>query len=164
MKFEEFKKNVEAWATERGIYEHSTPKAQLLKTLSEIGELADAVIKNDRAGLIDAIGDVAVCLVNYAKMMNISLLERDIELDIHADTNISIGDISYIIGVFLTLPKSMTQYERGCVLAFDSLGSICMDNSLDFLDCCKAAWNEIKDRKGRMVAGGAFVKENVNHD
>ena len=25
--------------------------------------------------------------------------------------------------------------------------------------CCAAAWNEIKDRKGRMVPGGAFVKE-----
>ena len=33
MKFETFKKNVERWASERGIYEHSTPKAQLLKAM-----------------------------------------------------------------------------------------------------------------------------------
>src|SRR5699024_9890193 len=64
------------WAEERGIYEHSTPEAQLLKALSELGELADAVIKNDREALIDAIGDVAVCMVNYAKMAGVVFPEE----------------------------------------------------------------------------------------
>ena len=159
MNFETFKKNVEQWATERGIYEHSTPQAQLLKALSELGELADAAIKDDKDGLKDAIGDVAVCLVNYAKMMNLSLLEEDFELDMHVDTSISIGDIACIIGVFLTLPKSIRQYEQECALAFDSLGSICVDNNLDFLECCEAAWLEIKDRKGFLSKNGAFIKQ-----
>src|SRR5699024_12760953 len=71
MNWNKFKNNVEQWAAERGIYEHSTPEAQLLKALSELGELADAVVKNDREALKDAIGDVAVCLVNYARMANL---------------------------------------------------------------------------------------------
>jgi hypothetical protein len=44
-------------------------------------------------------------------------------------------------------------YIIGCL---DLLARI---NDLDFLQCCESAWLEIKDRKGRMVAGGAFVKE-----
>jgi hypothetical protein len=32
-------------------------------------------------------------------------------------------------------------------------------SGLDINECCESAWIEIKDRKGRMVAGGAFVKE-----
>lgn len=71
--WDEFVSNVEGWAEARGIYEHSTPEAQLLKGLSELGEVADAIIKNDRDALEDGIGDVATCLVNYAVMRG----ERD---------------------------------------------------------------------------------------
>lgn len=100
MNFDEFYSNVAMWAEKRGIYEHSTVQAQALKAVSEMGELADAVIKSDREALKDAVGDVIVCLINVCEM-----------------------------------------------------------NRLDVRDCCESAWCEIKDRKGRMVPGGAFVKE-----
>ena len=96
----EFVGLVQEWAAERGIYAHSTTAAQLLKAVSEMGELADAEIKGQREAAADAVGDVLVCLVNY------------------------------------------------CALA-----------DLDLAECAARAWNEIKDRKGRMVTGGAFVKE-----
>ena len=159
MKFEEFKKNVEAWATERGIYEHSTPEAQLLKTLSELGELADAVIKDRRNDLIDAVGDVATCMVNYAKMTGVELDASDLEMELHDDTHVAIGDICNSIGDLLVMSHLPRRLEANVVGVFEALGSICVDNDLDFEVCCKAAWNEIKDRKGRMVAGGAFIKE-----
>ncbi len=63
------------WATERQIYEHSTSQAQVLKAVSEMGELADASIKADRDALIDAIGDVMVCLTNVAFMTGADLTE-----------------------------------------------------------------------------------------
>ena len=66
--FEQLAGSVQEWAAARGIYAHSTALAQALKAVSEVGELADAVIKGDEAALIDAIGDVAVCIVNVAKM------------------------------------------------------------------------------------------------
>jgi NTP pyrophosphatase (non-canonical NTP hydrolase) len=90
----------ERWAADRQILTHSDAKAQALKLVSEVGELADAIIKNDEAGVIDGIGDCTVVLVILAKMTG------------------------------LTLPM-----------------------------CLAAAYEEIKDRKGRMVPGGAFVKE-----
>lgn len=88
------------WSAERGILEHSTPAAQTLKAMSEMGELADNILKGRHSAARDDIGDIVVCLINVAHM----------------------------IGADLTA-------------------------------CLETAWDDIKDRKGRMVAGGAFVKE-----
>lgn len=75
MTFEQFEANVKDWSEARGIYEHSSKHAQALKAVSEMGELADAVIKNDRDALQDAIGDVIVCLVNVAEMSGLDVSE-----------------------------------------------------------------------------------------
>ena len=51
------------WAEARGIIANSDSKTQLLKAVSEMGELADAIIKRDRPAIVDGIGDVLVCLI-----------------------------------------------------------------------------------------------------
>jgi len=71
--FEELSADVERWAEDRGIIPHSTPQAQLMKTLSELGELADATLKHDRDGIIDGVGDVLVTLVIYSRTQGISI-------------------------------------------------------------------------------------------
>lgn len=157
MNWNDFKENVERWAEERGIYEHSTPEAQLLKALSELGELADAVIKNDRDALKDAIGDVAVCLVNYGKMNGMSLEHPMFDPSENINVASVIGELSHAIGLKLiggTQGEFEVQYMVCCLVG------ISQRKNLVFLECCAAAWQEIKDRKGRMVAGGAFVKDN----
>lgn len=62
------------WAEARKIVPNSTPATQLLKAMSELGELADATIKNDHAGIVDGVGDVMVCLVNYCALKDIDLV------------------------------------------------------------------------------------------
>lgn len=62
------------WAEARKIIPNSTPSTQLLKCISELGELADATIKNDHDGIIDGVGDVMVCLVNYCALQDIDLV------------------------------------------------------------------------------------------
>lgn len=62
------------WAEARKIIPNSTPDTQLLKAMSELGELADATIKKDREGIIDGVGDVMVCLINYCALQNIDLV------------------------------------------------------------------------------------------
>ena len=47
MTFDEFKNNVEQWAAERGIYEHSTAEAQLLKAQEK-----DAGLLVERVGFL----------------------------------------------------------------------------------------------------------------
>lgn len=64
---------VEQWAADRKIVPNSTPQAQLMKTVSELGELADATLKGDYAGVEDGVGDVLVTLIIYAKLQGVTL-------------------------------------------------------------------------------------------
>ena len=98
--FEDLESKVIGWSLARGIIPNSTSTAQLLKAVSEMGELADAEAKQDRDAKIDAVGDVLVCLINY-----------------------------------------------------------CALSSLDIVACLDAAYEQIKDRRGTMLPGGVFVKE-----
>lgn len=61
------------WAEARGIIENSDSKTQLLKAISEMGELADAIIKRDRPAIIDGIGDVLVCLIVVGALEDLDL-------------------------------------------------------------------------------------------
>jgi NTP pyrophosphatase (non-canonical NTP hydrolase) len=63
------------WAEARRIIPNSTPEVQLLKAMSEMGELADATIKNDEEAIVDAVGDVMVCLINYCALQDINLVD-----------------------------------------------------------------------------------------
>lgn len=66
---------VENWARERKIIPNARPHSQLLKAVSELGELADAELKNDMPKIKDGVGDVLVCLINYCALHGISLQE-----------------------------------------------------------------------------------------
>lgn len=90
---------VAQWADDRNLIKGSDPKSQLLKAMSELGELADGVNKNRRDEIIDGLGDVLVTLIIVAEQYGLNL--------------------GY---------------------------------------CLAAAYDEIKDRKGRMV-NGVFIKE-----
>lgn len=167
-RFEEFQKNVIVWAEDKGIYKFSTPLAQALKTISELGELADAVIKNDIDGVKDAIGDVAVCLINLDKMYSSygfefpSNSQEKIPHSSSSDKQDCTAELASIIGELAAsvagLDSNMVflNYLKDIFVIMKILASM---HDLDFLDCCESAWLEIKDRKGRMVEGGAFVKD-----
>lgn len=88
------------WAEARKIIPNSTPAAQTLKLVSEVGELADAINKGTMPETVDAIGDTMVCLINLCALLDVDLVA-------------------------------------------------CMD----------VAYDEIKDRKGTLLANGVFVKE-----
>ncbi len=61
------------WAEARKIIPNSTPQAQLLKTVEELGELVGAVVRGNRAGAVDGFGDVLVTLIIAADLMDIDL-------------------------------------------------------------------------------------------
>ena len=63
------------WAEARRILPNSTPTAQLLKAVSEMGELADATTKGNREDAMDAVGDVLVCLINYCALQDFNLVD-----------------------------------------------------------------------------------------
>jgi len=92
--------NILRWAEARKIIPNSNPQTQLLKAVSELGELADATIKKQHGKITDGVGDVMVCLIVYCALQDINLV-----------------------------------------------------------DCMDWAYEEIKDRKGTLLANGVFVKE-----
>ena len=55
--------NIIQWAEEREIFECSDTESQFLKTISEMGELADAIKKWDIDAIADGYGDVIVTLI-----------------------------------------------------------------------------------------------------
>jgi NTP pyrophosphatase (non-canonical NTP hydrolase) len=61
------------WAEARGIIANSDSKTQMLKAVSEMGELADAIIKRDRPTIVDSIGDVLVCLIVVGALEDLDL-------------------------------------------------------------------------------------------
>lgn len=75
MNFEELNNLIIKWASDRKIIPNATTTAQLLKAISEIGELADAENKNDMPGIVDGVGDVIVCLINYCALRQINIID-----------------------------------------------------------------------------------------
>lgn len=61
------------WATDRKIIPNAKPYTQLLKAISEIGELADAELKEDEDLIEDSVGDILVCLINYCTLRDIDM-------------------------------------------------------------------------------------------
>lgn len=100
MSFESLEMDVIRWSEARGILPHAKPYTQLLKAFSEMGELADAELKDSDLDREDAIGDILVCLINYCALKDLSMT-----------------------------------------------GSL------------KLAYEQIKNRKGRMTPDGTFIKE-----
>jgi NTP pyrophosphatase (non-canonical NTP hydrolase) len=59
---------IRSWAIERGIYAQGDSKTQYIKLMEESGELAQAILKNNKADLVDAIGDMIIVLTNLAQL------------------------------------------------------------------------------------------------
>ena len=70
-KFAELEYEVLDWAQERGLLDESNSGKQLLKTVSEVGELADAFIKVDEDNIKEELGDVLVCLIIFANQLGL---------------------------------------------------------------------------------------------
>lgn len=136
MRFKEFKERVEEWASIRGIYEHSTEEHQQAKALEEIGEYITAKSTSER---MDAVGDVAVCIVNAAHIDESEIVITRAEEP---------GEMCLVASLLLDSDYSNAIYQ---------LKGVAMGDGYLFEDCLQMAWDEIKDRKG-MMSNGMYVK------
>tara|TARA_R100001510_G_C7579138_1_gene152794 strand:- start:4 stop:789 length:786 start_codon:yes stop_codon:yes gene_type:complete len=59
---------IRSWAKERGLYDAGNPHTQYVKLQEEAGELAQAILKQDKPEILDAIGDMVVVLTNLAHL------------------------------------------------------------------------------------------------
>ena len=63
------------WAEARQIIPNSTPLAQAIKTVEEVGELLKALSKGDMEEAKDAYGDVLVTLIIGAALADVDLVK-----------------------------------------------------------------------------------------
>ena len=79
IQFDEFENvsfdEIRDWAKERGLYDKGDTKTQFLKLMEEAGELGRAILKDDQAEFVDAIGDMVVVLTNLAHLGGTSIEE-----------------------------------------------------------------------------------------
>jgi NTP pyrophosphatase (non-canonical NTP hydrolase) len=64
-----------AWATQKGILENGTPRAQAMKTWEETDELITAIENDNREEVIDALGDILVTIIIQAEMQGLKLVD-----------------------------------------------------------------------------------------
>ena len=64
---------IRSWARNRGLYDKGDTKTQFAKLMEESGELARAVLKDDKKEFVDAIGDMVVVLTNLAYLGGTSI-------------------------------------------------------------------------------------------
>jgi NTP pyrophosphatase (non-canonical NTP hydrolase) len=60
--------NIRNWASDKGIFEKGDVKTQYVKLQEEAGELAKALLNDNKEEIIDAIGDCVVVLTNLSKL------------------------------------------------------------------------------------------------
>lgn len=75
MSFDVLNAQVVEWARERGILMAGDSKSQMLKCVSEVGELADAVAKGDIVEIVDGLGDVLVTMIILAELKGLDLTD-----------------------------------------------------------------------------------------
>jgi NTP pyrophosphatase (non-canonical NTP hydrolase) len=63
------------WAKQRGLYDKGDSKTQTIKLMEEVGELSKAILKQDKAEIIDGIGDIVVVLTNLAHLEGLKVEE-----------------------------------------------------------------------------------------
>jgi NTP pyrophosphatase (non-canonical NTP hydrolase) len=154
--------DIRQWAEDRNLIEGSNPSNQFLKTLSEFGELADGVNKNRIAEIKDGIGDVKVTIVIIAKQLGFDLEKQPLY-------PLTMPDVVTKHTLMLLAASALGSFAESLVIGDPDiykltdidrnlLDVIAVECGLTPEECIDHAWDEIKDRKGRMV-DGVFIKE-----
>lgn len=159
---------IHQWAKERKIYEQLTPFDELLKTHEEVGELIKACYDNDKPAIQDAIGDVMVTLINYCYIIDGDAVSffgkyKKTTYDKYAKaiyTSITINEtLSGLMRSACVYKTKISHTTSLCIsLIFDCLYTLADLYNTTLEECLNIAYNEIKDRKGKII-NRKFIKD-----
>ena len=150
--------NVKQWFIDRDLENGGRLDKQSLKLSEEFGELCAGYLKKNEQVTKDSIGDCAVVIVGLGLLIgedvnqifkeSDGLRKKEItETLISINANISEFQLSQGFA-----SKEMCRHNLvRCIGYLKNLG-------YDFAECFELAYNEIKNRKGKMI-NGSFVKE-----
>lgn len=75
MTFASVEMEVVRWGEARGIIQNGKPMGQAVKTLEEVTELLDALLRRDIDDAKDAIGDIMVTLTMLCGILDVNLTD-----------------------------------------------------------------------------------------
>ena len=139
---EEVKQAIEQWFITLGYDNKERAEKQYLKIIAEVGEMADAICKEDIENFKSEAGDVFVTIVGYCLQIEWDLIINHTE-QCNKSINRLIDDV--INNLFLA------EYN----LVIDYLHDICVNQSTTLLECATIAYNKIQ---GRLERGELSVK------
>lgn len=67
------KEKILKWAEPKGLLNPEFAPKQFMKLVEEVGELSNAILKDDKAEQIDALGDIQVVLIILAEQLGFDL-------------------------------------------------------------------------------------------
>ena len=171
---------IEQWAKDRELDKKGTVEGQTIKTVEEMSELIKGICKNNIDMIKDAIGDVFVTLVVGNMIQNkensIAEINKTIaEWDSYMKDNYLYSkeecinwageeEILWILAFteeisdFISKNAEERYTSNGMYNIYVMLYTCALRNNLTLEDCIESAYNEIKNRKGKMI-NGTFVKE-----
>lgn len=165
MTLNELTARIVGWAQDRNLIEGSTPKAQGLKLAEELGETYEAInvittaqdsgsYDEGMQALLDGHGDQYVVATIIAAQVGSSILHPDAR---PSDESTSApGAVGLICGALARGKDPMPHIWALKVHLEESANYSFGPDGL--AKAVEASWNQIKDRKGRMV-DGVFIKE-----
>lgn len=158
MKLQKLITNVQQWSIDRGL-DKADSKKQLLKLYEEFGELASGIAKGNKEVVKDSIGDVVVVLIILAQQQGLEKISDFNIICNHLQPSDLMPQVSETIGLIsLRVRRTKDEIEGPIVRLISYLRTIAKSENLNFEDCLSQAWNEIKDRKGKLI-DGVWVKE-----
>ena len=73
--FDELIEHVTQWAKDKNILSSLNVRGQIMKVMEEVGELSGAILKGNKAGILDGLGDSFVTLIILAAQLDLDATE-----------------------------------------------------------------------------------------
>lgn len=157
---------VEQWSVDRNLNE-ANPIKQYDKLIEEYGELVKGLNKNDKNLIKDSIGDMLVVMIIMMQQ-----IKGDMELAVELskfgeDKANTVNYVKYLSILGGKLEGFTSDKTNGDLFSevqamisniIYLLKQTAADHNMDLITCLKSAYEEIKDRKGKMI-DGKFVKD-----
>ena len=113
--------------------------------------------RNDREGAIDAIGDMLVVMIIYKQQLGYGSNDVFKPKQDNVDLIYSLEDIDLIDIIGHGIYES-GNYIEGLGMVTENLTVLAYRLNTNLKECLAAAYDVIKERRGKMV-NGVFVKE-----
>lgn len=156
-KLNELISKVQKWFYDRNL-QTQDPNKQFLKLYEEIGELSRGLAENDEAVIKDSIGDIAVVLIGLTLRIGIKTGDIFPEDSTCVLLNAAKKEDYFVLVMDQSLVAYFNRQDYQLKNVVYELMRVAYLLDYNFTDCLEIAYEEIKDRKGKLV-DGVWIKE-----